>query len=61
MMATRQQIQQCISDCTNTANMLRTTINAVPQTAVRDMLTQAAVHIETCVRQCEHAAEHVSM
>jgi len=57
-MATKQQIQQCITDCTNTANMLRTTTNAVTQSAIRDMLTQGASHIETCIRTCEHANEH---
>jgi len=58
-MATKQQIQQCITDCTNAANMLRTATNGVPKAGIRDMLTQGAVHIETCIRQCEHAAEHV--
>lgn len=58
-MATKQQIQQCITDCTNAANMLRTATNGVPKAGIRDMLTQGAVHIEMCIRQCEHAAEHV--
>lgn len=57
-MATKQQIDQCIIDCTNTANMLRTATNSVPKAAIRDMLTQGAVHIEMCIRQCEHASEH---
>lgn len=57
-MATKQQIQQCITDCTNTANMLRTATNSVKKASIRDMLTQGAVHIEMCIRQCEHAAEH---
>lgn len=57
-MATKQQIQQCITDCTNTANMLRTSTNTVSQAAIRDMLTQGTSHIEMCIRQCEHASEH---
>lgn len=58
-MATKQQIQQCITDCTNTANMIRTATNGIQNAGIRDMLTQGAVHIETCIRQCEHATEHV--
>lgn len=58
-MATKQEIQQCITDCTNAANMIRTTTNSIPNAGIRDMLTQGAVHIETCIRQCEHATEHV--
>ncbi|MCF6094141.1 hypothetical protein L1765_09215 [Microaerobacter geothermalis] len=58
-MATRQQIQQCITDCTNAANMLRSATNTVPKAAIRDMLTQGAHHIETCIRQCEQASMQV--
>lgn len=58
-MATTQQIQQCITDCTNAAIMLRTATNTIPKAAIRDMTTQGAVHIEMCIRQCEHAAKQV--
>ncbi len=54
-MANKQQIQQCIMDCTNSANMLRTAANSVPKASIREMLTQGAGHIEMCIRQCENA------
>jgi len=54
--ANKQQIQQCITDCTNAANMLRTATNTVPKAGVREMLTLGAGHIEMCIRQCEHAS-----
>jgi hypothetical protein len=54
-MTNKQQLQQCISDCTNAANMLRTTANAIPKASIREMLTQGASHIEMCIRQCENA------
>ncbi len=56
-MATKQQIQQCVTDCTNAANMLRTATNAVPNAMIREMLTQGAGHIEMCIRHCEHASQ----
>ena len=55
-MTRKQEIQQCITDCTNAANMLRTATNGVTQSAIRDMMSQGSVHIEMCIRQCEHAA-----
>ena len=58
-MATQQEIQQCMTNCTNTANMLRSATNTVAQPAIRDMLAQGAVHIETCIRQCEQASTEV--
>lgn len=54
-MADKQQLQQCITDCTNTANMLRSTTNNVQMASIREMLTQGAGHIEMCIRQCENA------
>ncbi|SNS08984.1 hypothetical protein SAMN05446037_10043 [Anaerovirgula multivorans] len=53
-MANKQQIQQCITDCTDAANMLRLTTNAIPKASIREMLTQGAGHIEMCIRQCEN-------
>lgn len=55
-MANKQQIQQCITDCTNTANMLRSAANTVPKAGIREMMTLGAGHIEMCIRQCEQAA-----
>lgn len=55
----KQQIQQCITDCTNAANMLRSAANTIPKASIREMLTQGAGHIEMCIRQCESAAMQV--
>lgn len=55
-MANRQQIQQCITNCTNAANMLRTAANAVPTAGAREMMSFGATHIEMCIRKCEHAS-----
>ena len=55
-MANKQQIQQCITNCTNSANMLRTATNAVPNATAREMMSFGATHIEMCIRQCEHAS-----
>lgn len=54
-MANTQAIQQCVQDCTQAANMLRSAANGVNNAGVRDMLTQGAHHIELCIRTCEHA------
>lgn len=55
-MANKQQIQQCVTDCTNAANMLRSTADNNPKASIREMLTEGAGHIEMCIRQCENAA-----
>ncbi|MCL6560008.1 MAG: hypothetical protein K6U74_14705 [Firmicutes bacterium] len=54
-MANKQEIQQCIQACTQAANQLRTVANGVNNSAVRDMLTEGARHVELCIRQCESA------
>lgn len=58
-MSSKQEIQQCISECTNSANMIRLAANSVPNASVREMLTLGASHIEMCIRQCETAAKQV--
>lgn len=54
-MANIQAIQQCVQNCTQSANMLRSAANGVNNAGVRDMLTQGAHHIELCIRSCENA------
>jgi hypothetical protein len=56
-MADKQAIKQCIDDCTQAANNLRTATNSVTDPAIRDMLTQGAHHIEQCIRQCDTASK----
>lgn len=55
-MTSKQDIQQCITDCTNAANMIRSSANAIPTSSIREMLTLGAGHIEMCIRQCESAS-----
>lgn len=56
-MPNRQQIQQCIQQCLQAANGLRSAANAVPDSAVRTMLTEGASHIEQCIRGCEQTIQ----
>lgn len=56
-MPDKQQVQQCIQQCIQAANSLRTATNAIPDSAVRDMLTQGAHHIELCIRGCEQITQ----
>ncbi|BDG61167.1 hypothetical protein [Caldinitratiruptor microaerophilus] len=56
-MANKQQVQNCIQQCVQAANTLRAAANNVPDSAVRDMLTQGAHHIEQCVRGCEQVMQ----
>lgn len=56
-MPNQQQVQQCIQQCVQAANSLRTATNSIQDSAVRDMLTQGAHHIETCIRGCEHVVK----
>ena len=52
-MADKQSIKHCVDMCTQSANNLRSTANGIADSAVRDMLTQGAHHIELCIRQCD--------
>lgn len=54
-MAKSQEIQQCIDQCTQSANMLRSTANGITSAAAREMATLGAGHIEMCIRSCEKA------
>lgn len=54
-MATTQEIQQCIDECTQAANMLRSATNGITNPASREMGTLGASHIEMCIRTCEQA------
>lgn len=60
-MPNAQKVQQCIQHCIQTANALRTATNTVPDSAVRDMLTQGAHHIEMCIRGCEQVTGMAQM
>lgn len=55
-MSSKHEIQQCITDCTNAANMIRTSANSIPKSSIREMLTLGAGHIEMCIRQCENVS-----
>jgi hypothetical protein len=55
-LTSKQDIQQCIDDCTNAANMIRSSANAIPKSNIREMLTLGAGHIEMCIRQCENVS-----
>ncbi|MDA8335755.1 MAG: hypothetical protein M0Z41_12360 [Peptococcaceae bacterium] len=52
-MQNKQAVMQCIQNCTNNANNLRSAANMINNAGVRDMVTQGAHHIEQCIRQCE--------
>ena len=54
-LANSQQIQQCIDQCTQAANKLRTATNSITSSAAREMATLGAGHLEMCIRSCEKA------
>lgn len=56
-MPNKQQLQECIDQCTAAANRLRITTNHVVDAAVRDRLTLAAHEVEQCIRDCVHVMQ----
>lgn len=52
-----QQIQQCINDCQQTMNQLRSLANQAANPQARDMLNEGAHHLELCVTECQYAAQ----
>lgn len=56
-MPLQQQIQNCIQQCVQTANQLRTLANQAPDSVLRDRLTEGSRHIELCIKECEFATQ----
>lgn len=52
-----QQIQQCIDQCNQLANQLRSMGNANQNQKMRDTMLEGAHHIDLCVTECKFAAE----
>lgn len=58
-MPMHQQIGQCIQQCVQAANQLRSVSNALQDNRAREMSTSGAVHIEMCIHECEEAVHHI--
>jgi hypothetical protein len=54
-MATSQEIQTVIDDCTQAANNLRTVANSMLCAMNRQTATMGAAHIEMCINACVQA------
>lgn len=54
-MAYKDQIQQCIDECTQAAMMLRSAANNIVNAPARKAATAGAEHIETCITECLQA------
>lgn len=55
-----QQIDQCIRDCQNTMNRLRSLSNQATNPQVRDMLDESVHHLEMCVNECRFASQRAT-
>lgn len=60
-MASTQEIQQCINDCTQIANRLRTTTNSINNAAAREMSTIGASHVGTYVSSTRYPTVYTGM
>lgn len=56
-MVTRVDIQNCIDECTQAAQMIRTIANNVVDHRARFALAEADRHIEMCIHGCLDAKE----
>lgn len=50
-----EEIAQCVQQCLQAANQLRSAANQINDNRAREMATSAAVHVEMCIHQCEDA------
>lgn len=53
------QIQQCIQQCQQVANQIRSLANQAPSPQVRDQLQESAHHVDMCVAECNFAVQRV--
>lgn len=60
-MVTHQEIAQCVQQCLQAANQLRSAANQMNDNRAREMATAAAVHIEMCIHQCEDAIRSIQV
>ncbi|MGE5530259.1 MAG: hypothetical protein ACM3X6_14125 [Patescibacteria group bacterium] len=54
-MANREQIQQCIDQCTQAAMTLRSAANNIVNASARKAATSGANQIEQCISECLQA------
>lgn len=54
-MAYKDQIQQCIDECTQAAALLRSAANNIVDASARKAATAGANNIETCISECLQA------
>lgn len=58
-MATSQEIQECIDNCTQSAHALRTVANTLLCAMERQTATLGAAHIEMCINSLVQAKSHL--
>ena len=53
-------VKECIQDCQNTANQLRTMSNSESNQQVKTALNEAAHHLDLCVTECQYSLQQIS-
>ena len=58
-MAANDTIKNCIQDCTNTANNLRSMANTETNMQVKNALIEGAHHLDLCVTECQYSVQQM--
>ncbi len=59
MAAATQQIQQCIQQCQEAANQLRSLAKAEINRQVKTMLDEGAHHLDLCITECQYSVQQI--
>ncbi len=52
-------VKQCIQQCTDTANKLRSMANTEPNMQVKNALIEGAHHLDLCVTECQFSIQQM--
>lgn len=58
-MSANNAVKQCIQDCQNTANQLRSMTSSESNQQVKTALTEAAHHLDLCLTECQYSLQQM--
>ncbi|MGE5474311.1 MAG: hypothetical protein ACM3UU_08840 [Ignavibacteriales bacterium] len=58
-MAANDAVKQCVQQCTDTANKLRSMANSESNMQVKNALIEGAHHLDLCVTECQYSIQQM--
>ena len=59
MATATQQVQQCIQQCREVADQLRSMANTENNSQAKTMLAEGAHHLDLCITECQYSVQKI--